>query len=200
MPRLQTPLFWLLTRGLPPSPQRSNTPALQHSPLSQGVPPPPNLYHVSRGFSGLSSSGLVSVKKSPFRHCFPVFIPRFLPLFAKRTQLVFFPNPFIPQYFHIFQLGSFGKNTPFLERAVPTILRRSPRACLYDPCSHPDAVTIPEIPLVYFGRFGRFGSFSFVSLIHSCCVLWEPSRTRRGNVLSLPQRLEGLEAFLFDPQ
>jgi hypothetical protein len=70
----------------------------------------------------LRQFGFVCVVKHPsgavFQHLFPVL----LPLFAKRTQLVFFLNLFIPRYFHIFQVGSFGKNTLFLESAVPTAI------------------------------------------------------------------------------
>jgi len=61
-------------------------------------------------------------KNHLFLPSFHHIIPRFLPFFAKRTQLVFFLNPFIPRYFHIFQLGSFGKKHPFLESPVPTPL------------------------------------------------------------------------------
>jgi len=67
-----------------------------------------------------SPFGLIPAQKNLPGACFPAFIPRFLPLFAKRTQLVFFLNLFIPRYFHIFQLGSFGKKHPFLESPVPT--------------------------------------------------------------------------------
>jgi hypothetical protein len=55
--------------------------------------------------------GFVRAQNHLFRRCFPPFIPRFFRFSAKRTQLVFFLNLFIPKYFHIFQLGSFGKNT-----------------------------------------------------------------------------------------
>jgi hypothetical protein len=64
--------------------------------------------------------GFVPAQKQPFRACYPAFIPCFLPLFAKRTQLVFLPTLFIPKYFHSFPLGSFGKNTSFLESPIPT--------------------------------------------------------------------------------
>jgi len=43
---------------------------------------------------------------------FPLFSP-FFASFFKTNPTRFFPNPFIPQYFHIFQLGSFGRNTLF---------------------------------------------------------------------------------------
>ena len=36
-----------------------------------------------------------------------------------------------------------------------------PRACLYDPCSHPNPTPMLPNLKVHFGRFGSFGSFSF---------------------------------------
>jgi hypothetical protein len=84
--------------------------------LSRGAPPPPNPF---RGCL-LFSSVFIPAQKRPPGACFPAFISCFLPHFAKRTQLVFFPNLFIPKHFRIFQLGSFGKKPPFLESPVPT--------------------------------------------------------------------------------
>ncbi len=69
--------------------------------------------------------GSVCAQEPPLSALFPAFIPRFLPLFAKLTQLVFFINPFIPKHFHIFQLGSFGKNT-VLYKAEPLGAERCP--------------------------------------------------------------------------
>ena len=58
--------------------------------------------------------------KTSSRRCFPAFIPCFLPLFAKRTQLSIFPKLFMQKHLYIFQLGSFGKNTFLYRESPPT--------------------------------------------------------------------------------
>ena len=125
------------------------------------------------------------------------FSPHFFLFFAKRTQLCFFHNCFMSKHMCIFQLGSFGKKHLFWKELCQPRFPRPPRACLYDPCSHPDSLTIPEIPYAYFGRFGRFGSFFYCRTLGADSDNSANCRRRRAECLPSAQRLEGLEAFLF---
>jgi hypothetical protein len=126
--------------------------------------------------------------KPPSRSGILVLFLPFLGSFCITNPTCILPNNFMSTWIRVFHLGSFGKNRiSYREFPCQPPFRRSPRACLYDPCSHPNPALMPPNLKAHFGRFGRFGSFSFVVLIHSCCARWESSRTRCGNVLSLPQ-------------
>jgi hypothetical protein len=86
------------------------------------------------------------------------FILVFWLFLAKRTQLVFFLNLFIPKPLRSFSVGSFGKKR-ILYREIPANRHLDPSGHRsLTPFSHAANLPIfPEIPLLYFGRFGRFG-------------------------------------------
>ena len=130
--------------------------------------------------------------KSPSRSGILAVFPLFLPSFLHNEPNSFFPNLFIPKYFHIFQLGSFGRNTLLYKE--PSRWERcdaTPQASLQGEPSEAESDETPcaagqpsecnrftvhttlscsnrtrssKNRLLYFGRFGRFGSFSFVFL------------------------------------
>ena len=130
--------------------------------------------------------------KSPSRSCFPAFIPHFLPLFCRTNPTRVFPNLFIPQYFHIFQLGSFGRNTLLYREPSPVVTGRdaTPQASLQGEPSGRERVQS-------CARHHFAGFPAHVSMIHAHTPILPLCLQTSKCTL---EGLEGLEAFLFGSQ
>ena len=83
--------------------------------------------------------------------------------FRRQNPSSILRNIFMVSWIRISHLASFCKNAYSWEKPSQPASRLFRPSPSYTFLSYPDSLTIPETPLVHFGRFGRFGSFSFAT-------------------------------------